>query len=399
MRTVNWTYGVTFVLVAVVTFGAPAKADHLGFQHSNNCVRQSVPIDTFKEDDIGTLVDLVYSECGSTETTTLFNGIYRRVSNQPNPNPAAATAPVPSAGDARKDMVVYDSAYSAGNLPGNQPCENSGGITGNIAVSPACIQAQIGVAFNPQITLKANVTISGNVVTVKDTTGAPGPFPAGQLVDAGPGLGGMECVMMIKNGTPKLADIVCDMDEWYEDASHNVQYGIRDYNFGQPVNRLLIFWLMGPNPTGSMAVTNSFCSAVLAGGAVPARNFADGSLALQEDASDYALGDSVLREEWSMAASTAYIQLYGEHPTAYNLISCLGTATYCDNGELPPDADSGRLSGNSCTEAAGAAAPADFRVTNTVPFNASMTQGGAFGSGGSTLTCTAELQAAGACTP
>lgn len=371
---IRCSLGLAAALGAMAAFTVPATADHLGFQHSNNCVREDVPVD-FMESDIGLMIDLVFAECGSTATSELYHGDYRRVSNWPNSDGSI------SAGNARLDAVVYDTLFSNAN-----PCRNNNNAD-PVTVSPGCIENQIGVDFDPPITLAASINDDDtSAVTIEDRTGAGGdnPFLPGQLVDAGLGVGGFDCVIFIKNGTPKLADIICDMNMWYTDDFGNIVYGLRDYNFGQPINRLLLMWIMGPNPTGSMEVTNDFCSAINAGGAIPARDFA-GDLMLTEDPSDYALGIDALREETSITAAADYLRVYGEPTQPFNLVSCFGTAAYCDPTEPTPDptAVPPQVSGNACNRNVGAAAPPEIRVNQTIPGNSGFysTQGGGSGFG------------------
>jgi len=369
--------GFATALSAVVAFTVPATATDNGFQHSNNCVETDVPID-FLETDIGLLVDLVFERCGST----LMHGNYRRVSNQPNPDGAI------SAGNARLDAVVYDSEFR--NPPQKPDCDIGGqAVGGAIKVVPKCIKAQIGVDFIPKITLSANidVTTDTSAITITDTTDddviATTTFLPGQLVDAGSGVGGFDCVILIKKGVPKVADIICDMNMWYDDGG--IVYGLKDYDFGQPVNRFLLMWMMGPNPTGSMFVTDLFCDAVNAcdetGCAIPERNFGDeeeeveGDLSLTEDPSDYA-NNHLEREETSISASASYLRVYGEPAAPFNLLSCFGTVAYCDVTE--PSPGDGEVSGNACNRNFGSTGKLEYSFNQTLPGNpgSTSTQGG-----------------------
>jgi hypothetical protein len=303
-----------------------------GTKCSTNTIVRNIPLPNFKEDDIGLIVDLVIDICNRSDFTHLADGPYRRISNAPGPNPLPGAPGGFSEGDATHDLIVWDSKNSI----------RGGNIPAKVAVSAADIASQIGISPGAPVT--ADVTLNSATLTIMDTTGvggsSPSPFVPGQLIDAGPGIGGLDAAVTIKNGTPKTADLICDQNMYFLSGA-NVVYGFTGFDVSaQPVNRLLLFWSAGPSAMGTMTAINAACIAF---------NPADGVPAVMDpnapDPRSYA-NTSLVRQNETVAFPGRGVREFGDPSLPTSLTSCNGVAAYCDETE-PTPLVAGQ-SGNAC---------------------------------------------------
>lgn len=325
-----------------------------GVKCSQNTIVRGIPLNNFKENDIGLIVDLVYDICNNSDVTVMPNGPYRRVSNAPGPTRDKGQDVI-SEGDARHDLVVWDSKDSPGGLSSGMAMVDSAGIDAQVGMSP-------GITLSATFSSTSIPNGAGKLLTVTDTTGAGADYSP-QLVDAGlfggVRVGGLDAIVSIKNGTPKTADLICDVNMWYSTDGTNIQYGV--YQLETDVtNRLLLMWAMGPSGAGTSAAITSMCNAWNAGGAVPIRDYDQtppvftnrpGSVPAGVDpVSSYASGRAYLREVETVAVPGRAIRVAGDPELPANETACRGIATYCDVTEPTPQ---NGFSGNSCTKRPG----------------------------------------------
>lgn len=316
-----------------------------GTKCSTNTIVRNIPLPDFKEDDIGMIVDLVIDICNRSDVSRLADGPYRRVSNAPGPNPLPGTPGGFSEGDATHDLVVWDSKNSI----------KGGGIPSKVSVPASEIAAQIGI--NPGAALTANVSLNSATLTVIDTTGtvggAPTPFVPGQLIDAGPNIGGVDAAMTIKNGTPKTADLICDQNMYFVNGS-SVVYGFSNFNVSaQPVNRMLLFWSVGPSGMGTPAAITAACTAQN-----PAKGFPAVMDTNAPDPRSYA-NVNLVRQSETVALAGRGVRDFGDAALGVNVTTCNGVNAYCDETEPTPEVEG--ASGNACNRNQGfAAAPSPF---------------------------------------
>jgi len=348
---------------------------------SINTVVRNIDVD-FRENDFGALVELVVDEC-TGDNSVMFNGPYRRIANKAAstkangmPNPIDGSPSV-SLGDARLDYLVFKLTQ----------IEGSGAKFAKITVGDVLAQTGVNLGGSSgTVVLSATLNLGTTTISVEDTTPADS-----QILDAGPAVGGVDAVMVIKNGTPKTADIVCDMNMWVLDDANDPEgfhYGVKDYVFSQnTVNSVVLFYAMGPSGAESLANVTNICGKFNPDGKTPLRN-EDGSYIPPTSNSCPAgtvfqpglacVGNAWTREEKSDGLIGNVVRFFGDPEQPANFTSCGPQAGYCDPTEPIPepigDGGTGSAnsapSGNACNKNRGLSGAPNINISSTLQENA-----------------------------
>lgn len=387
-------------MAATAQVGAAQTADYA--PGSRNTVVRDVPI-MFSEEDYGRIVELMFDECTSGDNTVMFNGPYRRVANvvraDGNGNNKTLTGtPVNSAGDARLDYVVL----RVNNLPSvNQ--------TKTVEVTAGDVEDQLGikVAGNSSNTVVLSAEVSradnGNglpTYTVRDTSPPTQILDAGRDITATPPVevGGVDAMMIIKNGQPKTADMICDMNAWWltsdpPTTANDFEYGFKDFVISNNnANYMYLFWAAGPSGLES-AANIATVDDLFNPSTTPTRD--DEGVYLDPDESDSCpapgqtlspalscVGADWTREERTDVALGKYQSFFGDTSKPINVTAFGGNfASYCDPTEPTPDplgtdpvtgSENAGPSGNACNRNRGLSGGPSVTITSTLEENAGL---------------------------
>ncbi|MCP1337887.1 hypothetical protein [Futiania mangrovi] len=341
--------------------------DDVPIQRSTNTVVRNIPLDSFKEADIGYLVDLMLQQCESP-VTQMVNASYRRISNAPGP--VLAT---PSSANANHDYVVWDSG--SGFNPNKSIRVRASEIAEQIGVNPG-----VNLDADPDTQTKSDATGTYDTLTIRDITSfSPALAAAVQLVDAGNNAAGFDAIMGIKNGTPKTAFVVCDMNMYYVENGQ-LYYGVKNFKLLEPVNRLLVFWSMGSSAAGTVPAMDAFCAAMNPPAVAsdprtnPLAAVPDPESSDPRDFSSSYANTHLLREGLTTSVTGNTIIVYGDNTgrrstnsAAANHTACEGSkasakTAFCDPTEPIPDTDAGEVSGNACIKKNGRPTVPDVKL-------------------------------------